>query len=72
MREALEVGIVDEGEKRNNIEERSSHEGPYQVEKVQYPNANMSYTFKSNLSLPTHYTPALKNHENFSYEGGAQ
>ena len=38
---------------------------PYQVEEAQYLNANRSYTFK-----PTHYTPALRNDENFSYGGG--
>ena len=72
MHSALEVGIVDEGERRKSAEEGSNHEGPYQVEEAQYLNANRSYTFKPNLNLPTHYTPALKNHENFSYGGGAQ
>ena len=65
MHTALEVGTVDEGKRRKSAEERSNHEGPYQVEKAQYLNANRSYTFKPNLNLPTHYTPALKNHENF-------
>ena len=31
-----------------------------------------SYHFKPNPNFPTHYTPALRNHENFSYGGGAQ
>ena len=31
-----------------------------------------SYTFKPNPNLSTHYTPTLRNHENFSYGGGAQ
>ena len=72
MHSGLEVGIVDEGERRKTTEEGSNHEGPYQVEKARYLNANRSYTFKPNLNLPTHYTPALKNHENFSYGGEAQ
>ena len=72
MHTALEVGSVDEGERRTSVEEGSNHEGYYQVEEAQYLNANRSYTFKPNLNLPTHYTPSLKNHENFSYEGGAQ
>ena len=72
MPTALEVGTVDEGERRKSVEEGSNHEGPYQVEEAQYLNAIRSYTFKPNLNLPTHYTPALKNHENFSYGGGAQ
>ena len=33
---------------------------------------NISYNFKSNNNLPTHYTPALRNHENFSYGSGVQ
>ena len=69
---ANEVGTVDENEKRNSAKEGLAHEGPYQVEEAQYLNANRSYNFKPNLNLPTHYSPALRNHENFSYGGGAQ
>ena len=70
MHNAHEVGVVKEGI-------RSSAEGPveeepYQVEEAQYLNTNRSYTFKPNPNLPTHYTPALRNHENFSYGGEAQ
>ena len=71
MHTALEVGTIDEGEKRKSVDEGLTYEGPYQVEEAQYLNANKSYTFKPNLNLPTHYTSALKNHENFSYRGGA-
>ena len=67
MHTALEVEIVDEGERRKSDEEGSNHERPYQVEEAQYLNANKSYTFKPNLNLPTHYTPILRNHENISY-----
>ena len=35
-------------------------------------NEQRAYHFKPNLNLPTHYTPSLRNHENFSYGGGAQ
>ena len=35
-------------------------------------NEQRSYHFKPNPNLPTHYTPALRNHKNFSYGGGAQ
>ena len=35
-------------------------------------NEQRSYHSKPNPNLPTHYTPALRNHENFSYGGGAQ
>ena len=31
---ALEVGTVDEGERRKSVEEGSNHEGPYQVEEA--------------------------------------
>ena len=72
MHTALEVGTIYEGEKRKSVDEGLTYEGPYQVEEAQYLNANRSYTFKPNLNLPTHYTSALRNHENFSYMGGAQ
>ena len=72
MHSANEVGTIDENEKRNRAEERLAHEGPYQVEEAWYLNVNRSYNFKPNLNLLTHYTPALRNHENFSYGGGAQ
>ena len=68
---ANEVGTVDENEKSNSAKEGLTHEGPYQVKEAQYLNANISYNFKPNLNLQTHYTP-LRNHENFSYGGGAQ
>ena len=34
MHTALEVGTIDEGERRKSVEEGSNHEGPYQVEKA--------------------------------------
>ena len=34
-------------------------------------NEQRNYHFKPNPNLPTHYNPALRNHENFSYGGGA-
>ena len=72
LHNALEVGTVDEGKRRKSTGEESNHKGPYQVEEAQYLNANRSYTFKPNLNLSTHYTPALRYHENFSCGGGAQ
>ena len=70
MHTAHEMGAVKEGI-------RSSAEGPveekpYQVEETKYMSEQRSYHFKPNPNLPTHYTPALRNHENFSYGGGAQ
>ena len=71
MHAAHEVGAVDKGERRMSAEGPVIKE-PYQVEEAQYLNANRSYTFKPNPNLPTHYTPILRNHESFSYGGGAQ
>ena len=34
--------------------------------------ANISYNFKPNNNLPTHYTPTLRNHEKISYGSGVQ
>ena len=34
-------------------------------------NEPRNYHFKPNPNLPTHYNPALRNHENFSYGEGA-
>ena len=72
MHSENEVGTVDENEKRNSVEKGQAHEGPYQVEEAQYLISTKSYNFKPNLNLPTQYTLALRNHENFSYGGGAQ
>ena len=65
-----EVGIVNGAEQNSVVDQGLAHEGPYQVEEVQYPNGNRSYKFKPNNNLPTHYTLALRNHENLSYGGG--
>ena len=67
MHSTNEVGTFDENEKRNSAEEGLANEGPYQVKEAQYLNATKSYNFKPNLIFKTHYTPALRNLENFSY-----
>ena len=72
MHSAHELGTVDDSERGNSVEKGLTHEGPYQVEEPQYLNGNISYNFKTNLNFPSHYTPTLRNHENFSYGGGAQ
>ena len=46
-------------------------EDSYGAEEVKYVNEQRSYHFKPNPNLHTHYNPALRNHENFSYGGGA-
>ena len=59
------VGTV-EDEQRVLNDEGLGNDGPYHVEEVQFINDNRSYKFKPNTNLPTHNTPTLRNHENFS------
>ena len=70
MYTAHEVGAVEERIRRS-VEELVGEE-PYQVKETKYMNEQRSYHFKPNPNLPTHFTPVLRNHENFSYGGGAQ
>ena len=70
MHTAHEVGVVEERIRRSA--EGLVEEEPYQVEETKYMNEQRSYHFKPNPNLPAHYTLALRNHENFSYGGGAQ
>ena len=65
-----EVEILEGVGQKGVTDEGLSHEGPYQVEEAQFFNGNINYNFKPNKNLPTHYNPALRNHENFSYRGG--
>ena len=71
MHSVHEVGIVEGNEQKSITTEGLAHEGPYQVEEARFVGGKISYNFKPNNNLPTHYTPALKNHKNFSYGGGA-
>ena len=66
------VDIVERNEQKSSAEEGLTYEGPYQVEEAQVLNVNRSYNFKPNFNLQTHYTPTLRNHENFSYGGGVR
>ena len=68
---ANEVGIMERVEQKQT-DQGLAHESPYQVEEAQYIQGNRGYNFKPNSNLPTHYTPALRNHENLSYGGGVQ
>ena len=52
-------------------DEIPTEEDPYQVEEAKYMSEQRSYHSKPNPNLPTHYNPILRNHENFSYGGGA-
>ena len=65
-----EIGAVERDGIRRSVE-RLIEEDPYQVEEAKYMNEQRSYHFNPNPNLPTHYNPALRNHENFSYGGGA-
>ena len=71
MHSANEIGAVEREGRVNNAKGRAE-EGSYAVEEANYLNEHRAYHFKPNPNLPTHYTPALRNHENFSYGGGAQ
>ena len=71
MHSAHEIGAVEREGRVNNAEGRTE-EGSYAGEEANYLNEHRAYHFKPNPNLPTHYTPALRNHENFSYGGGAQ
>ena len=71
MHSANEIGAV-KREGRVNNAEGCAEEGSYAVEEANYLNEHRAYHFKPNPNLPTHYTPTLRNHENFSYGGGAQ
>ena len=70
MHSAHEIGVVERDGIRRSAEGLID-EDPYQVEEANYLNEQRSYHFKPNPNLPTHYTPALRGHENFSYGGGA-
>ena len=67
---AHEVGAIEERIRRSA--EGLVDEEPYQVKETKYMNEQRSYHFKPNPNLPTHYTPALRNHESFPYGGRAQ
>ena len=70
LHSAHEIGAVERDRIRRSVE-GPTEEDPYQVEEPKYMNEQRSYHFKPNPNLPTHYNLALRNHENFSYGGGA-
>ena len=65
MHTAHEVGAVEERSRRSV--EGLAEEEPYQVEETKYMKGQRSYHFKPKPNLQTHHTPALRNHESFSY-----
>ena len=70
MHTAHEIGVV-ERELLRGSADVPTEELFYDAEEVKYLGEPMSYHFKPNPDLPEHYHPALRNHENFSYGGGA-
>ena len=70
LHSAHEIGAVERDGIRRSAE-GPTEEDPYTVEEANYLNEQRIYHFKPNPNLPTHYNPALRNHENFSYGGRA-
>ena len=70
LHSAHEIVAVEREVMRRSAE-GPTDEDPYAVEEGKYMNEPRSYHFKPNPNLPTHYNPTLRNHENFSYGGGA-
>ena len=70
MHTAHEIGAVEKEQMRRSAKV-PTEEDSYGVEEVKYVNELRNYHFKTNPNLPTHYSPALRNHENFSYGRGA-
>ena len=70
MHTAHEIGAVEREQMRRSVEV-PTEEDSYGDEEVKYVNEPRNYHFKQNPNLPTHYSSALRNHENFSYGGGA-
>ena len=67
---AHEIGAV-ERELLKEGADRTVEEQFYNTEEAKYLGEQRNYHFKPNTNLPTHYHPALRNHENLSYGGGA-
>ena len=67
---AHEIGAVEKEILKGNAD-RAVDEQLYETEEVKYLGEHRNYHFKPNTNLPTHYHPALQNHENLSYGGGA-
>ena len=70
MHTAYEIGAMEREHMRRSADV-PTEEDSYGAEEVKYVNKPRNYHFNPNPNLPTHYSPALRNHENFSYGGGA-
>ena len=71
MHTAHEIRAVERELMRRSADVPTEEDSYGAEEEVKYVNEQRSYHFKPNPNLPTHYNPALRNHENFSYGGGA-
>ena len=70
MHTTHEIGAVEREQVRRRAKVPKK-EDSYGDEEVKYVNEPRNYHFKPNPNLPTHYSPTLRIHENFSYGGGA-
>ena len=70
MHTAHEIGVVKRELLRGSVDVPTK-ELFYDAEEVKYLGEPRIYHFKPNPNLLAHYHPALRNHENFSYGGGA-
>ena len=70
MHTAHEIGAMEREAMRRSAE-IPTEEDSYRAEEAKCVNEPRSYHFKPNPNLPTHYNLVLRNHENFSYGGGA-
>ena len=70
MHTAHEIGAVEREHMRRSVDV-PTEEDSYGSEEVKYVNEPRNYHFKPNPNMSTHYSPALRNHKNFSYGGGA-
>ena len=71
LHSAHEIRAIERSGIRRSAEGSTNEDHPYAIEEANYLNEQRSYHFKMNPNLPTHYNPTLRNHENFSYGGGA-
>ena len=70
MHTAHEIGALEREAMRRSAEIPKEEES-YEVEEAKYVNEPRKYHSQLNPNLPTHYSLALRNHENFSYGGVA-
>ena len=70
MHIAHEIQVMEREQMRKSVEV-PTEEDSYGDEEVKYVNEPRNYHFNPNPNLPTHYSPELRNHKNFSYGGGA-